>query len=50
MMSWRDELTDDMLDVQRVLDALRGEGDMTDKAAVAILARAILHLQKLAGR
>lgn len=46
MMTYRDVITDDAMEVNRVLHALDGTGpEMSEKAAVAILAQAIKHLQ-----
>lgn len=45
-MTYRELVTDDAMEVNRVLHALDGTGpEMSEKAAVAILAQAIRHLQ-----
>lgn len=45
-MTCRELVTDDAMEVNRVLRALDGTGpEMSEKAAVAILAQAIRHLQ-----
>ena len=46
MSTYRDLLTDDAIDLQRVTDALRGTGpDMPEREVIAILVRAIRNLQ-----
>lgn len=45
-MTYRELITDDAMEINRILHALEGIGpEMTEKAAVAILARAIKNLQ-----
>ena len=45
-MTYRELITDDAMEVNRVLRALDGTGpEMSEKAAVAILAQAIRNLQ-----
>ena len=45
-MTYRELVTDDAMEVNRVLRALDGTGpEMSEKAAVAILAQAIRNLQ-----